>query len=150
MDICLALTLVPGDEMNRRLLTVLVSGLSVFLSAYAYAQQKPASVVIDVSPKFGRYDAYIHKMVNTVKSQWSRILIDSNASPPSGTFVAVKFSMDSKGHISKILDVGSSSSGPGEQICLTAVTLTAPFGEWTNEMVSALGTSQEVTIRFYY
>jgi hypothetical protein len=136
--------------MNRRLLKALVFGLSIFICAGAYAEQKPDKVVIDVSRNWDRYDAYVHKMMNAIQSQWKRILSDSKTAAPSGTFVAVKFTMDSKGRIKKILDVGSTSSEAGEQCCMTAVTMSAPFGDWTDGMVAALGTSQELTVRFYY
>jgi hypothetical protein len=136
--------------MARRLHIVLVFGLSAFLSTSGFAQQKATKVVTDVSPKWSSYDAYLGKMMNSIQSRWDRILIDSKSRPPSGTFVAIKFTMDSKGHIGQILDVGNTSSEPGEKCCITAVTMTAPFGVWTDDMVATLGSSQEITVRFYY
>jgi hypothetical protein len=136
--------------MNRRLLTALVFGLSLFASAEALAQQKPGKVVIDVSPKWDSYGAYLHKMMSGILGQWGRVLLDSKTTPPSGTFVAVKFTMDSKGRITRIIDVGSTSSAPGEQCCITAFTTSAPFGGWTDGMIATLGNSQELTVRFYY
>ena len=139
-----------ASRMTRRLLTVLVIGLLVFSSTAASAQQKPAKMVIDVSPKWNNYGPYLRRMLSAIQSQWDRILIDSKSTPPSGTFVAVKFTLDSKGHISRILDVGNTSSEPGEKCCITAVTMTAPFGDWTDDMIVTLGSSQEMSVRFYY
>jgi hypothetical protein len=89
-------------------------------------------------------------MVDAIVSKCNQILINSRTTPPSGTIVAVKFELDSKDRIVRILDAGSTSSEPGEQCCITAVVMTAPFGGWTDEMVATLGTSQELTARFYY
>jgi hypothetical protein len=128
----------------------LVFGLSVFLCPHIYAQQKPAYVVIDASPRWDRYDGYLHKMMDAILDRWKRVVTDSKTTPLAGTFVAVKFAMNSKGRITGILDVGNTSNEPGEQCCVTALTLTAPFGDWTDDMVATLGTSQELTVRFYY
>jgi hypothetical protein len=136
--------------MSRRLVSVLVFGLSVICCAHVHAQQKPAKVVIDVSPRWDRYDGYLHKVMNAVQNKWDRVLADSKTRPLPGTFVAVKFAMDSKGHIIRFLDVGSTSNEPGEQCCITALTMTAPLGDWTDDMVATLGISQELTARFYY
>jgi hypothetical protein len=136
--------------MSRRLPLALVLGLSVSLCAHIYAQQKPAKMVIDASPRWDRYDGYLRRMMDSVQAKWGRILADSKTTPLPGTLVAVKFAMDSKGHVTRFLDVGNTSNEPGEQCCITALTMTAPFGDWTDDMVANLGTSQELTVRFYY
>jgi hypothetical protein len=64
--------------------------------------------------------------------------------------VTVKFTMNSKGEITEILDVENTSTEQGKQSCLSAITLTAPYGQWTDDMIAILGNSQEMTFRFYY
>jgi hypothetical protein len=100
--------------------------------------------------KWSNYGAYLHKMLEAIQLQWERILIDSQTEPPSGSYVTVKFTMDSHGRITEILDVENTSSEQGKQSCLSAITLTAPYGEWTDDMIAVLGNSQELTFRFYY
>jgi len=102
------------------------------------------------SAKWSNYGAYLHKMMEAIQIQWDRILLDSRTEPPSGSYVTVKFTMDSKGRITEILDVESTSSEQGKQSCISAITLTAPYGDWTDDMIAVLGTSQELTFRFYY
>jgi hypothetical protein len=102
------------------------------------------------SAKWSNYGAYLHKMMEAIQMQWDRILIDSRSQPPSGSYVTVKFTMDSHGKITEILDVESTSSEQGKQSCISAITLTAPYGEWTDDMIAILGNSQELTFRFYY
>jgi len=105
---------------------------------------------VAVSAKWSNYGAYLHKMIEAIQIQWDRILIESRTEPPSNTYVTVKFTMDSKGRITEILDVESTSSEQGKQSCLTAITMTAPYGDWTDDMIAVLGTSQELTFQFYY
>jgi hypothetical protein len=102
------------------------------------------------SAKWSSYGAYLHKMMEAIQIQWDRILIDSRTEPPSGSYVTVKFTMDAKGRITEILDVESTSSEQGKQSCITAITMTAPYGDWTDDMIAVLGNSQELTFRFYY
>jgi hypothetical protein len=105
---------------------------------------------VAVSAKWSSYGAYLHKMMEAIQIQWDRIEMESRTEPPSGTTVTVKFVMDSHGKITDILDVENTSSEQGKQSCITAITMTAPYGEWTDDMKAVLGDSQELTFQFYY
>jgi hypothetical protein len=100
--------------------------------------------------KWSSYGAYLHKMMEAIQAQWERILIDSRTEPPSGSTVTVRFTLDSKGRVTNILQVESSSSEQGKQSCVGAITLTAPYGDWTDDMKAVLGESQDLTFQFYY
>jgi hypothetical protein len=100
--------------------------------------------------KWSNYGAYLHKMMEAIQVQWDRILIDSRTEPPSGTTVTVKFTIDLHGKIAAIVDVESTSTEQGKQSCISAITLTAPYGDWTDDMIAVLGTSQDLTFQFYY
>jgi hypothetical protein len=105
---------------------------------------------IAYNAKWSSYGAYLHKMMEAIQIQWERILIDSRTEPPSGSYVTVKFTLDSKGKITEILDVESTSSEQGKASCVSAITNTAPYGDWSDDMIAVLGNSQELTFRFYY
>jgi hypothetical protein len=102
------------------------------------------------SAKWSAYGAYLHKMIEAIQIQWDRILIDSHTEPPSGTTVTIKFTLDLHGKITEIIDVQNDSSEQGKQSCLTAITMTAPYGDWTDDMIAVLGNSQDLTFTFYY
>jgi|CZKI01.1.fsa_nt_gi hypothetical protein len=105
---------------------------------------------IAYNAKWSSYGAYLHKMMEAIQIQWERILIDSRTEPPSGSIVTVKFTLDSKGTITEILDVESTSSEQGKASCVSAITNTAPYGDWSEDMIAVLGSSQDLTFRFYY
>jgi hypothetical protein len=105
---------------------------------------------IAYNAKWSSYGAYLHKMMEAIQIQWERILIESRTEPPSGSWVTVKFTLDSKGKITEILDVQSTSSEQGKASCVSAITNTAPYGDWPEDMIAVLGDSQELTFRFYY
>jgi hypothetical protein len=105
---------------------------------------------IAFNAKWSSYGAYLHKMMEAIQIQWERILIDSRTEPPSGSYVTVKFTLDKKGKITEILDVQSTSSEQGKASCVSAITNTAPYGDWSEDMIAVLGDSQELTFRFYY
>jgi hypothetical protein len=102
------------------------------------------------SAKWGNYGAYLHSVMEAVQGEWARTLNDGKVKPPSGSIVTVRFSMDWKGSVTEVLDVQSTSSEPGRQSCVTALTMAAPFGEWTDNMKANLGISQELTFKFTY
>jgi len=105
---------------------------------------------VSYDAKWSSYGAYLHKMIEAIQIQWDRILIDSRTEPPSGTTVTVKFRLDFHGKVSQILDLQSDSSEQGRQSCVSAITITAPYGEWPDDMRAMLGDSQDLTFQFYY
>jgi hypothetical protein len=105
---------------------------------------------IAYNAKWSSYGAYLHKMMEAIQIQWERILIESRTEPPSGSWVTVKFTLDKFGKITDIQDVQSTSSEQGKASCVSAITNTAPYGEWPDDMIAVLGDSQELTFRFYY
>jgi hypothetical protein len=105
---------------------------------------------ISYDAKWSEYGAYLHKMLEAIQYQWDRILIDSATYPPSGSIVTVKFTIDSKGKITDIGVLESTSSEQGKQSCPSAITMSAPYGDWSEDMVKVLGNSQDITINFYY
>ncbi|HMD61662.1 MAG TPA: hypothetical protein VKG78_09530 [Opitutaceae bacterium] len=105
---------------------------------------------IAYNAKWSSYGAYLHKMMEAIQIQWDRILLDSRTEPPAGSTVTVKFTLDSKGKITEILDVESTSSEQGSASCVSAITNTAPYGDWSDDMIAVLGNSQELTFIFYY
>ena len=105
---------------------------------------------VSYDAKWSEYGAYLHKMLEAIQYQWDRILIDSATYPPSGSMVTVKFTIDSKGKITDIGVLESTSSEQGKQSCPAAITMSAPYGDWSEDMVKVLGNSQDITINFYY
>jgi hypothetical protein len=102
------------------------------------------------SPKWSKYGKYLHEMMGKLQIQWDQVLIDGRLEPPLGTFVTVKFTMDLHGKITEIMGGENTSGESGKQSCMTAITMAAPYGDWTDEMIDVLGKSQELTFRFYY
>ena len=77
--------------------------------------------------------------------RWSSL-----ASPPSGTTVTVRFTIDSSGAVTAVLHVEGTSDEIGKQTCAAALRAASPFGAWTGDMVADLGPAQTLTFMFYY
>jgi len=103
-----------------------------------------------VDARWSNYGAYLQRMIDTVQTQWERILIESRVSPASGSTVTVKFVMDSDGKIVRIVNVDSTASDSASRACMSAITDRAPYGVWTDDMKAMLGEKQEMTFTFYY
>jgi hypothetical protein len=100
--------------------------------------------------KWSLNGTYLRKMTAAIHMQWDRILIESGTHPPSGSAVTVKFVLDSKGKVTEILDVRSTSSEQGSASCVSAIINSAPYGDWSDDMIATLGTSKEITLQFIY
>ena len=100
--------------------------------------------------RWSNYGVYLKRLIESVQTEWDRILIASQTYPQSGTQVTVRFKIDSKGKIVEILEQQSSSSEQGTRACVSAITNPSPYGEWTPDMVAMLGESQELTFTFFY
>jgi len=48
------------------------------------------------------------------------------------------------------VNVEGTAGNQAEKACTSAITSRAPYGPWTEDMISVLGESQEMTFMFYY
>ncbi|MCS6243605.1 MAG: hypothetical protein H2172_07115 [Opitutus sp.] len=100
--------------------------------------------------KWSNYGEYIQKLIETVQSQWDRILDQSRVSPPSGTKVTVVFRLDAKGAVPEIVKVSGGGGRSAQDACVSAIVARAPYGAWPADMIGVLGESQEITFSFFY
>ena len=103
-----------------------------------------------IDARWSAYGQYMQQLIETVQVQWERILDQTRVMPPSGSTVSVKFRLDSSGTVSEILNSESTGGTQAERACISAITARSPYGKWTDDMVAALGESQEMTFTFYY
>lgn len=104
--------------------------------------------VVAYDAKWSAYGEYLQKFFETVEVQWKRILDQTNVWPTAGTKVTVRFRMDSKGDVPRIIDVKSNGNRSFESACVSAIVARAPYGPWTEDMLRVLGDSQEFTFSF--
>ena len=100
--------------------------------------------------KWSAYGDYMQKFIETVQSQWDRILDQSRVSPPSGTKVTVVFRLDAKGEVPEIVKVSGGGGRSAHDACVSAIVARAPYGVWPADMIGVLGESQEITFSFIY
>jgi len=103
-----------------------------------------------VDARWSNYGQYLQQLIETVQTQWDRILLQSRVYPGSGTKATVKFILNSKGEISRIISVDGTAGELGLQNCVSAITDRAPFGDWSDDMITMLGEEQEMTFTFFY
>ena len=103
-----------------------------------------------VDARWSNYGAYLQKMIEAVQIQWERLIAESKVYPNSGSTVTVKFVMDKKGNISRIVNMDTTAGDGPSRACVSAITDRAPYGDWTDDMIAVLGEEQEMTFTFYY
>ena len=104
-----------------------------------------------VDARWSNYGAYLQKLVEAIQIQWEKLIMESRAYPEHGSIVHVKFVIDSTGSITKIVSVEGGLAGQqAERNCVSGITIPAPYGKWSDDMVALLGEKQEMTFSFYY
>jgi hypothetical protein len=104
---------------------------------------------ISYDSRWSSYGQYLQQLIETVDIQWNRLMREGRAFPPSGSQVAVKFRLASDGSVSEIISSEGTGGKQYEQICIAGITMRAPYGKWTDDMIAILGDSQELTFTFF-
>lgn len=113
---------------------------------FAAAQFAPMAV----DAKWTEYGTYLQPMIESVQKQWERLIVESKVTVKEGSIVTVKFIMNSRGEIARIVNVESTANDKAARACLSAITDRSPYGAWTEGMKAVLGEQQEMTFSFYY
>jgi hypothetical protein len=107
--------------------------------------------VTAINAKFNQYGLYLQRLVDAVQNEWDGLVASGKAYPPAGSYVVVRFILDQKGNIRRIVEVDNHSSDIGGTMCVTAITNRAPYGEWTKDMKGTLNADgEQLEFRFYY
>jgi hypothetical protein len=102
--------------------------------------------------RWSNYGVYLRRLTETVQVEWDNVVAASGVYPQSGSTVEVRFVLDSKGNIPRIVSLKPSPGTSDEAVkaCTAGLTDRAPYGPWTDDMIAILGQEQEMTLVFYY
>ena len=101
--------------------------------------------------KFSEFGAYQQRMLEAISRQWNLLASKYDLGTAVGTAVVIEFYLNSSGELSKFNILFSSSTNTGSGLCEQSILTTAPYGEWTQEMVNTFGNQdQSVRITFHY
>ncbi|MDB6169193.1 MAG: hypothetical protein JWM88_2057 [Verrucomicrobia bacterium] len=103
-----------------------------------------------IDAKWSNYGAYLQRMIETVQTQFDKLVAESRIYPPAGSTVTIKFIMDSEGKIATVVSVDNKATEAAARVCINSITARSPYGPWTDDMKAVLGEQQEMTFSFYY
>lgn len=106
--------------------------------------------IVGMDARWSEYGEYLNELIEIVQTQWYHILEESRVSPPRGTHVIIKFSINAKGEtdIVKVEDFDAGKQGVFS--CQTAIQARQPYRKWTEQMIAVLGEVQTLDFAFYY
>jgi len=106
---------------------------------------------VSIDSKFSEFGAYQLRMLEAISRQWNLLGNQYDLSPAINSFVTIEFSVNMRGELVKIAIPFTNSTKIGAALCEQAITSTAPFGAWTEDMVDSLGNSDQIVrINFHY
>lgn len=107
--------------------------------------------VTAINAKFSEYGLYLKRMADAVQLEFDRLVGESATYPPNGSYVQVRFMLDSHGNIPRVVAVESHTSDVGARMAVASITNRAPYGEWTDDMKTTLNPDgEELVFTFYY
>jgi hypothetical protein len=99
------------------------------------------------------YGSYLSRIIETVDRQWANNirgkLTGGFSYPLAGSQVKVKFRLMKSGDVA-IVEVDGTADTLWSRVSVDAIAQRAPYGEWTDDMVTILGESTEITFTFFY
>lgn len=101
--------------------------------------------------RFSEFGAYQQRMIEAISRQWNLLASKYDLGTAVGTIVVAEYYLNSLGELTKFNIVFSNSTNTGSGLCEQSILTTAPYGEWTREMVATFGNQeQSVRITFHY
>ncbi len=99
---------------------------------------------------WSHYGEYLKKLTEIVQMQFDKLNYESRVTPPPGTIVTVKFTLQKDGHV-KIVDVDQKrGTEQAARISVSSITIPSPYAEWTDDMKALLGDEDHMEFDFYY
>lgn len=102
--------------------------------------------------RWSNYGEYLQKMIEAIQQRWDNLIRESKHYPQQGSTVSVTFVLDAAGRIAVIRKVDGTADNLATNWCVTAISPSDGFsyGAWKEDMITVLGTSQEMTFTFLY
>ena len=101
--------------------------------------------------RFSEFGAYQQRMLEAISRQWNLLASKYDLGTAVGTIVVIEFYLNTLGELSKFKILHTTSTNTGTGLCEQCILTTAPYGEWTQEMVNTFGgQDQSVRITFHY
>ena len=106
---------------------------------------------VAVDSRFSEFGAYQQRMIEAISRQWNLLGSAYDLNTAVNTIVVVEYPLNKNGELTAISTPFSNSTNTGRGLCEQSILTTAPYGEWTRDMIAALGEQdQQVRITFHY
>jgi hypothetical protein len=100
---------------------------------------------------FSHYGEYLERMAEAIASAWDLSCDKYNFTAQDvNSYVVVLFSLNSKGEVTNLQVKDSTATQGATLLCVNAVQSRSPYGLWTKEMVTELGSDQAIRFTFWY
>jgi hypothetical protein len=138
----------PQQQPRPKLSPELIQGPLMRTSTSA-----PRIGTIAIESRLHPHGVYIQKMLKAIEEQWHQLALGSirfmqkDRLPGALTF---RFTLLSTGRIKNLSRMDSEGASLAAELCRQAIASRAPFGNWTEDMISDFGKFDEITIGFRY
>jgi len=105
---------------------------------------------VSCTPEWNRHDPYLQKLIHSIEERWKASLGSADEPAAPGSYVSVKFLLSADGNVVRFEGSSGNGSAATNALCERAVRGSGSYGRWTEPMIRDLGTSQQITLTFFY
>ena len=110
--------------------------------------QRQGTIAIDA--KWSEFGEYSNRMIAAITLQWHKLIYNANLQSLPVSVVHVRFILNKEGAIVSIEVLDNTAGQLPAFFCTDAIESRAPFGPWTEAMVTTFGDETDVNIHFHY
>ncbi len=111
----------------------------------------PGTGQFAINSKLSDYGEYLSRLYEVIGTQWTKLATHvALSSSEVSSQVIIEFILTSSGQVKKLDVIHTTAGQAGTLICKDAVKSRAPFGNWTSDMLNALGDEQLLRVTFIY
>jgi len=105
---------------------------------------------VAIDAKWSEYGEYSQRMVAAISLQWNKLVYNANLQSLPVSKVHVRFILNKFGQIESIEVKDNTAGQLPAFFCTDAIESRAPFGPWTEAMITTFGDQTDVNIHFHY
>lgn len=113
----------------------------------------PRIGTVAIESRLHPYGVYLQKMLKAIEEQWHQLAFGSMRFIQKDRLpgkLTLRFTLLSTGRIKDLTRLDSEGASLASELCRQAIASRAPFGNWSEDMVSDFGKFDEITISFTY
>jgi len=103
-----------------------------------------------INSRLTEFGVYLDRVLEMIDRRWRQLSYDTRSISLNGNWVTIRFMITREGSVTDLKVIESGVGRWEEIMSVDSIKDPAPYPRWTPEMIAALGTEEEITIKYIY